>query len=514
MEIERYENISEDVETLTQRCEEALRQQEEVIRQEIDSIREAHHQKQLQTNEIISKLQKTIAENQKKSDMEQEQQEIEYEDEIRELKMKSKIAIEKEWQEQAKKEAEMMEQKNKLKNKKKIINDLKDLLSNQATTNVRLKKNKENLEALLEHREHTIEEIQASLNIKESEILHLRANNRKLDNFRYVLDNKINKLTEERGPVSEHISKLESHIKEMYDELVKEFQGKKHVYRIMKSKDLKVESLASEVTKLRTMNRQKERLNTAVLHVIDNAVKLTNAKDCQEAVKNMYRTFVKREGIEEAITNNQKPGNLDSATLKEALRQRTHMVKTAGTLKRALKLTKEKLQEQKKRSISQNAILINECNSLRKENKLIKIHLHEVESENKLLEINRQKMSKQNASSKIQRRKSSPNLNLNSNSNSNSNSKRKNTKNNGMNNGRSSLTPFQKRQQKRGSRDSLSSMGGIRGKTFSNEEDQRVIELQKLEIRRLRDQIEVLVKQIPNFNGAKAIQKSYNIKGQ
>ena len=48
IEMLRFDKLSEDMETLTQRCEEALQKQEEVLRSEIDRIKKQHKQSMLQ----------------------------------------------------------------------------------------------------------------------------------------------------------------------------------------------------------------------------------------------------------------------------------------------------------------------------------------------------------------------------------------------------------------------------------------------------------------------------------
>lgn len=97
------------------------------------------------------------------------------------------------------------------------------------------------LNELLAHQSRVIEEQKHSISDKEKQILNLRAGNRTLDNFRFVLDHRINQLTKERGPITAHVNELEKHINEMYDELVREFQEKKAADREMSNKDLKIE---------------------------------------------------------------------------------------------------------------------------------------------------------------------------------------------------------------------------------------------------------------------------------
>jgi len=257
----------------------------------------------------------------------------------------------------------------------------------EAARNKTLQKKNQELERLLEHRHHSIQEMKDSLNDKEKEILTLRANNRKLNHFRYVLDSKIQDLTRERAPAAEHITKLEEHIKDMYDELVKDFSEKKANARLLDKKELQIESLTREVQGMRKKSRDREQIISSFLSALDRSVKISDPKEAQGALKSMYRTFAKKDD-RDFVTAGAKTSSAttDDATLREALRQRSHMMKTCATLKRALKISEEKMRSQMKRSMAQNALLINECNALRKENKMNKILMHEVQERNKLLE--------------------------------------------------------------------------------------------------------------------------------
>ena len=49
------------------------------------------------------------------------------------------------------------------------------------------------------------QERENALGDKEKMILHLRSENRTLDNFRYVLDHRLQQLMKERGPIAKHI---------------------------------------------------------------------------------------------------------------------------------------------------------------------------------------------------------------------------------------------------------------------------------------------------------------------
>ena len=64
VEMLRFDKLSEDMETLTQRCEEALQKQEDVLRSEITRIKNEHaavtRRLQLEKEELQTKLSETL----------------------------------------------------------------------------------------------------------------------------------------------------------------------------------------------------------------------------------------------------------------------------------------------------------------------------------------------------------------------------------------------------------------------------------------------------------------------
>ncbi len=62
---------------------------------------------------------------------------------------------------------------------------------------------------------------------KEKEIAALRMDGHTLDNYKYVLDHRVENMAAERGPIIKHVANLESHIDDMYAEMVSEFEDKK-----------------------------------------------------------------------------------------------------------------------------------------------------------------------------------------------------------------------------------------------------------------------------------------------
>ena len=199
-----------------------------------------------------------------------------------------------------------------------------------------------------------------------------------------------------------------------YEELVKEFNDKKHLDRVMNNKMLTIESLTNEVSKLRSENREKTRTIQSMCHGLTKAIQHAQPRDTVEVVKRLYHTFVRVDGGSGSSSSKGAKGGKkggagaagsgghggggggggdgvgevhdDAATVQEALRQRRHMERTTSTLKHALKMKEGQLQKQTKLGLAQNSLLINECNNLRKENKTLTARLHKSQERLKVLE--------------------------------------------------------------------------------------------------------------------------------
>ena len=75
---------------------------------------------------------------------------------------------------------------------------------------------------------------------KEKIIADLRSSTRTLENFRFVLDHRLQQLSAERDPITSHIERLEQHIRTMYEEFVEEFDMKKETSEVLEKKEARL----------------------------------------------------------------------------------------------------------------------------------------------------------------------------------------------------------------------------------------------------------------------------------
>lgn len=244
---------------------------------------------------------------------------------------------------------------------------------------------------------------------KEKTILELRNTTKTLENFRFVLDHRLQQLSSERGPITKHIDGLETHIKCMYEEMVSEFENKKHMERELDHKDLKLATSSAELERLRQQIRQKDLYIASFRRELTNVVALTVPTEIQVALKDVYKKFVREEKSRtrnvRAVTRAQEAlkqmqaktsnGGSDDETvekpreqrnddalpedvqeellfgMREAFRQRSYVEKEANALRNRLDWAKRDARRLTKIRLAENSQLMYECNELRRELKVL-----------------------------------------------------------------------------------------------------------------------------------------------
>ena len=255
------------------------------------------------------------------------------------------------------------------------------------------------LEINLRNSELLLNERDASLQQKERDILGLKSKQSTLENFKYVLNHRIQMLSKEKGPIAEHIGALEKHIREMYRELVVEFNIKKDTTRSLDDALMKVKGQSGEIRGYINKLRSAENEIVQMQSGLHNLVKYTDPKDYEAATRDLYRNFVKKEKggaasamrkaapkkkqkttsggkeddsssskTEDGESNDHAPPPRDGAA-EEASRQRDYMERTVHTLKKTLKLAGQRMNQKSQMSMSENTLLINECKKKKKTKK-------------------------------------------------------------------------------------------------------------------------------------------------
>ncbi|GMH81547.1 hypothetical protein TrVE_jg1075 [Triparma verrucosa] len=407
VEMERFDRLAEEIEAMQQKCEGLLESQAAEHERQTRALEQKSIKQEKQLNMIIQRMKEDAEHNEKMYREVLDQQEDEYEKELQKLMAVAEADLKAEQDSTRRMQAIVQTLNTKRAQLKKKNEELKVRSQHHELEFGKEKARREKLDETLKHNYFHLQERENALGDKEKMILHLRSTNRTLDNFRYVLDHRLQQLMKERGPISKHIEGLEQHVRSMYDELVIEFNKKKEIDRALNQKELKIKTMEKEITGVRNSVRDKENELSAIKRDLTAMVGTSAPKELEAIVKEAYRKFVRGETskqtakpIKSSTTSKKvveqddadedslyggggdsegKPGkNFTGDEIElaekamEAQRQTKWMQKTAKDLKRRLDVELKASERNQRSKLHENTNLVTECNNLRRENVSLK----------------------------------------------------------------------------------------------------------------------------------------------
>ncbi|KAK1939385.1 Cilia- and flagella-associated protein 57 [Phytophthora citrophthora] len=432
-EVARYDALSETLEQTRQRCEALVEAQDSQNRGTLHAERKAAYSRAKEQNEIIKRLHEDLKYNHVKFEEVLHQEETDYEQEMQKMRVEFADQLENERQNTAVKQGQVSAANTKLESLRKKMQELKAsshardvLLSTERAKLARL-------EATLANYERHFEVCRSSSHEKERAITGLKSENRVLENFRSVLSHRIDGLETEQAPMQEHVHTLESKISEMQSELAEEYHAKAESHKEMENKDAKIRTLLQEVKTLRQSSLKKEYSVGEMTREFTRLTQLTNYKDLESAVKDAYKVYVMGETLHKkpprALVSSSSPAltttvpsspggggfyspaksvvaKVTSAQQKqqlpatptstvnvvsdealgydckqsvdESVKQMEYMSRTIQTLRTALDHAKTQTDRVRRDSVAEGSMLIDECNRLRKENKLLQVQIRDL----------------------------------------------------------------------------------------------------------------------------------------
>lgn len=299
-QLDRYDQLSEEMELLRQKCEGLLLADRTDFTKQLN---ETIHQARLREKKMRSENKRITDDRASDESAFKEildQQEYEYEDELRQLITAAEGELIMERENIAKLRTLVQTKNTKLDQLKKKLVELSMASRARATLLKNEKSEKMKLLETIEHYKKNLAEREEVVAEKEKIIMELRSKTRTLENFRFVLDYRLQQLTAERGPITSHIEGLERHITTMYEELVEEFETKKNEKIEKEKNDQRNNLVLADLNHERLQNRKRERYVTAFKRELGNIVSaMVSGKELEESVRLLYRKFVKGEHIAE-----------------------------------------------------------------------------------------------------------------------------------------------------------------------------------------------------------------------
>lgn len=377
--------------------------------------------------------------------------------------------------------------KKELEEKEKILQSKEDIIDKQLRKKKELEKDIEKLKGDVVEREMQISE-------REKRISDLKNKARELEKFKFVLDYRNEELKKLIEPKNQELTELKEQIRELDDELQSDSKNKLGLQQQVDDKEEKLAAQQRELQKERRRTQDKERFINMFIKELHKLVTEVEPSGWREGIRKLHHTYViSKKEVQKQME--EWTGQSDEIVA-EFTRQREHLERSLNERTKKAEKTEIRTKEDLNRKVLENALLIEEINDLRRDKKHLTLKLQEAESR---MVFQTQKVKGKVESRAVSQqggRQSSPPTRQSERSHGSGSQASANYRSVGKG------TPFDQRDKRshpyKGSTRQWEEMATDRARmaemAIRLDENNREIEMQKLEIRRLREQVRTLLR--------------------
>ncbi|XP_048207027.1 cilia- and flagella-associated protein 57 isoform X3 [Perognathus longimembris pacificus] len=439
LEYEKYQELQLKSQRMQEEYEKQLRDNDETKSQALEELTEFYEAKLQEKTNLLEEAQEDVRQQLREFEETKKQIEEDEDREIQDIKTKyeKKLRDEKESNLRLKGETGIMRKKfsSLQKEIEERTNDIEMLKAEQVKLQgviKSLEKDMLGLKREIQERDETIQD-------KEKRIYDLKKKNQELEKFKFVLDYKIKELKKQIEPRENEIKVMKEQIQEMEAELERFHKQNTQLELNITELWQKLRATDQEMRKEQQKERDLEALVRRFKTDLHNCVAyIQEPRLLKEKIRGLFEKYVQRADMVEIA-------GLNSDLQQEYARQREHLERNLATLKKKVVKESELHRSDYVRIMQENVSLIKEINELRRELKITRSQVYDLEAALKLTK----KMRPQETLETVPTTDKAP------------------------------VSPTMRLNEQ--------------------EETERIIEMQRLEIRRLRDQIQEQ-EQIPGFH--------------
>uniref|UniRef100_A0A8C3TAC3 Cilia- and flagella-associated protein 57 n=1 Tax=Chelydra serpentina TaxID=8475 RepID=A0A8C3TAC3_CHESE len=219
-----------------------------------------------------------------------------------------------------------------------------------------------------------IQERDETIQDKEKRIYDLKKKNQELEKFKFVLDYKIKELKKQIEPRENDIKAMKEQIQEMEGELERFHKQNMQLELNITELRQKLKATDREMHKEQQKERDMEALVKRFKTDLHNCVGfIQEPKKLKEGIRELYDKYVQQADMVEIV-------GVDTDLQQEYTRQREHLERNLATLKKKVVKESEIHRADNVRIMQENVSLIKEINELRRELKVTRTHVHDLQS--------------------------------------------------------------------------------------------------------------------------------------
>ncbi|KAM8930502.1 cilia- and flagella-associated protein 57 [Pelodytes ibericus] len=374
LEYEKYQELQMKSQHMQEEYEKQLHELEESKTQELEELTDFYEAK---LQDKMSQLQMTQDEAQQQlREFEETKKQIEEDGdrEIQDMKIKyeRRLREEKETSLHLKGESGIM--RKKFSSLQKDIEERATDIERMKVEQIKLQGVIKSLEKDIQGLKREIQERDETIQDKEKRIYDLKKKNQELEKFKFVLDYKIKELKKQIEPRENEIKEMKEQIQEMEAEL-------ERFHKQNTQLDLNITELRQKLRATdREMHSERQKVRdveAVVKHIktdLHNCVGLIQEpKQLKDKIRELYSKYVQDSDVAEIV-------GVDADIQREYAKQREHLERSLCTLQKKLIKDTEIHRTENVRVMQENAMLIKEINELRRELKVSRTKFHDLKA--------------------------------------------------------------------------------------------------------------------------------------
>eukprot|EP00063_Salmo_salar_P070080 XP_014044915.1 PREDICTED: cilia- and flagella-associated protein 57-like isoform X3 [Salmo salar] len=220
-----------------------------------------------------------------------------------------------------------------------------------------------------------IQERDETIQDKEKRIYDLKKKNQELEKFKFVLDYKIKELKKQIEPRENDIKEMKEQIQEMEGELDQVHKRNTQLELNITELRLKLKATDKEMHKETQRVRDVEALVRRFKTDLHNCVGfIQEPKRLKDSIRELYDHYIQQSDVVDIV-------GVDADIQREYSRQREHLERNVASLKRKLAKDTEVHRTDNVKIMKENVSLIKEMNDLRRELRLLRTQVHDYKSQ-------------------------------------------------------------------------------------------------------------------------------------
>ncbi|XP_011539101.1 cilia- and flagella-associated protein 57 isoform X6 [Homo sapiens] len=378
LEYEKYQELQLKSQRMQEEYEKQLRDNDETKSQALEELTEFYEAKLQEKTTLLEEAQEDVRQQLREFEETKKQIEEDEDREIQDIKTKyeKKLRDEKESNLRLKGETGIMRKKfsSLQKEIEERTNDIETLKGEQMKLQGVIKSLEKDIQGL----KREIQERDETIQDKEKRIYDLKKKNQELGKFKFVLDYKIKELKKQIEPRENEIRVMKEQIQEMEAEL--ENFHKQNTQLELNITELwqKLRATDQEMRRERQKERDLEALVKRFKTDLHNCVAyIQEPRLLKEKVRGLFEKYVQRADMVEIA-------GLNTDLQQEYTRQREHLERNLATLKKKVVKEGELHRTDYVRIMQENVSLIKEINELRRELKFTRSQVYDLEAALKL----------------------------------------------------------------------------------------------------------------------------------